>query len=295
MKRYTTDVPRTKSLAAALVVAAGLVLAAAALTDTGEARVLAPTLVALVCAVGLWRPKPFVSFGAALVGAVTFALVRWLVEGLAGLVLSVGTVAIGLFLLAYLAELLAAETEAVALARRHDALVIEELTPMSEAGVLKWRHARAGLEEEILRGRRYVYPVSLALIAVDNWPELVEKLGADQAAVQVDALAREAKSGLRPMDTVSVYGADRIAVVLPHTPLQGALAAVDKLRQRIRVQLSLTVRAGVSEFPHDASSVDELTGEAEAALEFAQGSELGVASRGLFGAEEPEPAASPRP
>lgn len=276
-------ISRSRALGALLLAWTGLALAAGSLVDTSDARTLLPVLAGLVAALALWRPFPYAGAFLSTVAAGAYALVHVLVAGadsllLPGLVALFGLLGVGL-----LADALAFEHLVDVRQRHHDAQLIEELTPTRNGeGVLKWGHVAHSLAGELSRARRYRYPVTFALVGLENWERLHEERGRAEAARLRTRVASILATNVRTSDRVGYHGDRDIAVLLPHTPLAGMLTVLDKCRLAAREELGVELRSGVAEFPADAASPEDLLREAEAALEFARTSGLGVASRALL-------------
>lgn len=102
---------------------------------------------------------------------------------------------------------------------------------------------------EVKRSRRYHYPVSLALLAVDGWAERATRLAeALRSALLGEVLALVA-SGVRDIDLPLLYDAERILVFMPHTDALGARTAADRLVKRARAHPGgLTASVGVASF-----------------------------------------------
>jgi diguanylate cyclase (GGDEF)-like protein len=102
---------------------------------------------------------------------------------------------------------------------------------------------------EVKRSRRYGYPVSLALLSVDRWPEVSGPLGPGGATALMADLLAVVNGSLRDIDLAVPFGEDRFVVLLPHTPGAGALRVTRRLVARIREReaaLKVTVSAGVA-------------------------------------------------
>lgn len=279
MRRPAAPAARSLALSALLLAWTGVALAAGASVERGEAAILLPALAALVGVAGLWRPLPFTGVGVAVLSTVAFTAVRILVSG-GGAALPPAVVAlVGLSGVGLLADLLARQAVTEEQQRRRDALLVEELTPTQGEGALKWQHGSRYLADEIWRARRYQHPLSLSVVALDDWQGLIDGVGADGARKVLDQAVALALREVRPMDRVAYRGDGEIVLILPHTPLGGALVAVEKLRQKVVGELQHDLCAGVAEFPTDAVTPEELVIEADAALDFARGSEIRVASR----------------
>jgi diguanylate cyclase (GGDEF)-like protein len=87
---------------------------------------------------------------------------------------------------------------------------------------------------EVKRSRRYGYPVSLALLAVDRWAETSGAVGPARAVTLMAELLAILNASLRDIDLAVPFGEDRVVVLLPHTASAGALRVARRLVARIR-------------------------------------------------------------
>lgn len=271
-----------KAWAALVIVWFGLTVAASVLVERDdEVLLLLPLLGGLVGALSLWRAFARAGLVSGALGTVGFIGVRLLTEGDEGLAMAGGVALVGLVGIGLLAEQLGEQTERDALRRRHDARLIEELTPVhGPTGVLKWRHAARELVDELAAARRYRYAVTLVLLHLDEWSRVAEGSSSDEV---LDEVGRLLVQQVRTTDRVAYRGEGEFVIILPHTSLAGGLAVVEKTRARLGDELALDQRAGVAEFPTDAGTADDLVREAESALEVAHTTSLRVASRELLG------------
>lgn len=254
------------------------------LVDPAETRVLATSLLALAAVASLM--PPFRSAGAVVtvLGMLTIGAVQ------VGLAIGAGSAAEGVYLTrAALTAgcLLAVSTLGAMLGTqlrrlRNDLVrqqsTIDALTTRDQTtGALKEDQLRRELTDEISRGRRYGYPISILMLAeevLDGEPE------ADEEALAEAAQAAQSK--LRPMDSMGHHGPSAFTIMLPHTPLDGAQVVATKIIDAVREQSGVALQAGVAEFPEDAATADDLIDEAEQALGFARLASLKVASRKLL-------------
>ena len=103
-------------------------------------------------------------------------------------------------------------------------------------GALNRKGMDEALEGEVSRVRRQGGVLSLALLDVDNFKKLNDRLGhaaGDAALVHLTTVTREA---IRPQDTLARYGGEEFVVLLPNTPMDDAVSAM------VRVQRELTRR-----------------------------------------------------
>ncbi len=102
---------------------------------------------------------------------------------------------------------------------------------------------------EVKRSRRYHYPVSLAMVAVDGWAERVGKLAEALRSALLGELLALVASGVRDIDLPLLYDHEHILVFMPHTDALGARTAAERLVKRARTHPGdLTVSVGVASY-----------------------------------------------
>ena len=120
------------------------------------------------------------------------------------------------------------------------------------------------------RARRYERPLVLLLIGVDGWSTLVAERGRRAAFENLAALATRVRRLLRDVDAIGLHGDGRLAVLLPETPLDGALVVAGRIEQAALQEVGMRTRIGAAVFPDDAGTVEALLREAEAGLDLAR-------------------------
>lgn len=101
------------------------------------------------------------------------------------------------------------------------------------------------LQDEVSRVQRYGNPLSLALIDLDGFKNVNDKLGHAAGDEVLRVVATEILSIFRHHDLVARYGGEEFAVLLPNTHVEGALRALRKVQKR----------AQESNFQYDGSSM----------------------------------------
>ena len=128
------------------------------------------------------------------------------------------------------------------------------------------------------RAQRQQKPISLIMLDIDNFKSYNDNYGhqkGDQVLRQVAKAIREVPK--RADDLVSRYGGEEFAIILPDTPLEGAILMANKIRESIeQLQIIhgysgiadiLTVSMGVGSFSStDEHSMEELIHKADKAL-----------------------------
>jgi diguanylate cyclase (GGDEF)-like protein len=172
--------------------------------------------------------------------------------------------------------------------------VTDELTTLANH-----RRFQELLTTEMEQVRRYHYPVGLIMLDVDDFKKVNDTWGHPQGDVVLAEVARVVRASSREADAPARYGGEEMAVILPHTDLEGAFAIAERVRTAIesleitrldsRGTLRVTASLGVAA-SYDGSK-DELIACADAALYAAkhQGKNRTVSSAtpaaGVVGAE----------
>jgi diguanylate cyclase (GGDEF)-like protein/PAS domain S-box-containing protein len=120
-----------------------------------------------------------------------------------------------------------------------------------------------GLDRELSRAAREGHPVCVAVIDLDDFKSYNDERGhlAGDALLTETAIAWRAE--LRGGDLLARYGGEEFAAVIPASPLEYAVAVVDRLRQP--TPNGQTCSAGVACWDRSESAMD-LFGRADQAL-----------------------------
>lgn len=143
-------------------------------------------------------------------------------------------------------------------------------------GLYNNRYFMQVFPHELIRARRYMKPISLIMIDVDNFKKLNDTYGHPKGDQVLANLGKILTGALRAADFSFRYGGEEFAVILPETRLEGAFLVAESLRDRVCRELSpllgqdsqqkVSVSLGVSSFPSDGSTTDELLSHADACL-----------------------------
>ena len=113
------------------------------------------------------------------------------------------------------------------LTRVHILSLTDELTELPNRRAFLRR-----LEDEVARVQRYGYPLSLALIDLDDFKAINDQFGHAAGDEVLNSYAANILSIFRHHDMVARYGGEEFAVVLPNTNTEGALRALNKVQKR---------------------------------------------------------------
>ena len=122
------------------------------------------------------------------------------------------------------------------------------------------------IEREIARARRSETPLCVALLDVDNFKQINDRLGhesGDAALVHLTTVVREV---LRPQDLLARYGGEEFVVVLPDTSLPQGVEAMQRLQRELTTRfflrnnekLLITFSAGVAQITPTETSTEAI-------------------------------------
>ena len=101
-------------------------------------------------------------------------------------------------------------------------------------GVFQYQFFKAFLSVEMKRAKRYGFPLSLMLVALDN-PESIEvKYGAQLLRQLLVGLHKAIRKSIREIDLPVTLKDETMLILMPHTDLQGAQVVAERLRRRIK-------------------------------------------------------------
>jgi len=111
------------------------------------------------------------------------------------------------------------------------------------------------LEREIPRALRHQRSLSLLMLDIDHFKSVNDTHGHLAGDAVLRDLANIARSRLRPDDMLARYGGEEFAIVLPETPLAGAIKAAEELRRLVETHpfavedesIQVTVSIGAAE------------------------------------------------
>ncbi len=99
------------------------------------------------------------------------------------------------------------------------------------------------LREEVARAERYDEPLSLLMLDVDHFKSVNDTHGHLAGDAVLRVLGARLHETLRTLDVAARYGGEELAILLPHTPLEGARTVADRLLVLAR-DLTVTGRRG---------------------------------------------------
>ena len=138
-------------------------------------------------------------------------------------------------------------------------------------GLPNHRFFQTTLSIELGRAQRHNHALSLLIIDLDFLKEVNDRFGHPSGDIVIRTIAETIRSTCREIDFAARYGGEEFTVILPETPLNGAIQVADRIRERIAAQQfvgigSITASVGVSSYPINALSKEDLIRVADQAL-----------------------------
>lgn len=137
-----------------------------------------------------------------------------------------------------------------------------------------YRYLMKYLEADVKRCLRYKKKVSLLFIDVDGFKRINDTFGHLVGSQALSEMGQVFKRIVRETDVVGRYGGDEFVIVLPETPLNGAMVIAERIRKKVEecefvaqnLSIRLTVSLGVANCPKHTLTAEGLIKKADAAM-----------------------------
>lgn len=124
------------------------------------------------------------------------------------------------------------------------------------------------LDQEVSRARRYGRRLSLIMLDIDHFKTYNDLHGHRSGDDLLKQMGRLIQRELREPDMVFRIGGEEFVIILPETDLEGAVAVIRRLQDRLRrdERVGVTLSFGLAEFPTHAEDAEPLVEAADRAL-----------------------------
>jgi diguanylate cyclase (GGDEF)-like protein len=156
------------------------------------------------------------------------------------------------------------------LRRTEELSIVDELT-----NSYNYRYFIQKFQEEKKRSVRYHMPLSIIMIDIDWFKEFNDGYGHEIGNIALRELARVTKECIRDVDIFARYGGEEFVIILPQTPLSEAETIGERIRAQVEAneidtvtkgKVQITVSIGISSYPENGHSEEELITVADQAL-----------------------------
>ena len=122
------------------------------------------------------------------------------------------------------------------------------------------------MEREIARARRSDTPLCVALLDVDNFKQLNDRLGHDTGDAALVHLANVVRAVMRPQDQLARYGGEEFVILLPDTTQEQGVEAMQRLQRELTTRFFLrnnekvliTFSAGVAQMTPQETATEAI-------------------------------------
>lgn len=123
-------------------------------------------------------------------------------------------------------------------------------------GLSNLRYFQIAIKQEIHRAARDGTTCALLMVDIDHFKSVNDVYGHPAGDAALINVAERLKVGLRPGDTISRYGGEEFAILLPNCPLKYALQVAERVRLSVSEEkasigdqtlISMTVSIGAAE------------------------------------------------
>lgn len=161
---------------------------------------------------------------------------------------------------------------------------VDKLKSMSSidglTGLCNHRFFYHRLKQEIASAGRYRDKLSVVMMDIDFFKKVNDTYGHKAGDRILIGVASILQNACRESDLVARYGGEEFALILPRTPKERAMTIADRIRERVNkrefcinnegLKISVSMSAGISEYPYDGQSCNELVERSDEALYYAK-------------------------
>jgi diguanylate cyclase (GGDEF)-like protein len=133
-----------------------------------------------------------------------------------------------------------------------------------ETGAIRYQYFYGRLQEAVAKAQRLNEQLSVILIDVVKFDNVLSIYGMDTAKMVMSELVQLIKGQIRPYDELSKFGTDEVIISLPGNSPDQARASTDKFYKKIRETiftdnlLEIDVSIGIANFPANAKDAGGL-------------------------------------
>jgi diguanylate cyclase (GGDEF)-like protein len=155
----------------------------------------------------------------------------------------------------------------------------EEATRDELTGLHNRRYLERAAHEELRRAVRFHRPLAVVVVDIDKFKRVNDSYGHAVGDQVIKATGKCLLDAIRDHDVLARIGGEEFVVLLPETPLEGAMALAERLRSAVAAlqveaggpRVTWTVSCGVTEVLESDQRFEEVLDRADACLYTAKG------------------------
>jgi diguanylate cyclase (GGDEF)-like protein len=142
-------------------------------------------------------------------------------------------------------------------------------------GIYNRRYFEERLAEELRRAERFVHPLSVVLLDIDHFKRVNDTYGHLAGDYVLSSFATFLQSNIREVDILARYGGEEMAIIMPETRAEDAMAITRRIAERLKetvfrleddgVEIALTFSAGVASFPQHGMNARDIVARVDEA------------------------------
>ncbi|AMC36312.1 GGDEF domain-containing protein [Janthinobacterium sp. B9-8] len=145
-------------------------------------------------------------------------------------------------------------------------------------GLSSRRHFLDIAAREVNRSQRFSNPLTCLIIDVDDLRHLNKTYGHIGGDLALNHLAEACRQSVRDFDLIARFSGEEVALLLPDTPLDGAIVVAERIRRKSAenricmpdgLAFTMTVCIGVAQTKNEMDSLEDLLLAADIALQSA--------------------------
>lgn len=141
-------------------------------------------------------------------------------------------------------------------------------------GVLNMRAFTAVAERAFHQAERYARPFSVLMIDSDSLKQVNDSYGHETGNRLLRLTVECIQGQLRQTDLIARYGGDEFVVLLPETPVSGAVGVADRIRRSMETSplptrdgvMTATISIGIAGYPNHGPDFDSVLEKADQAM-----------------------------
>lgn len=130
------------------------------------------------------------------------------------------------------------------------------------------------MERDVLQSRRYLNPLSMYMMDIDNFKTVNDTYGHQRGDEVLIRLGKVIHRNLRETDWAARYGGEEFCVILPMTGASGAISSANRMHKAVEngvtveKGIGITVSIGICTFNPDSMTRESMVGIADQGLYF---------------------------